>query len=250
MAVSMMALLPALIVPPPLFSTTAAISGRSASAGLSMVAADGPRKPTSPRKLRKPLDLPPFEPPPKPRRRLAGSFIPSSDTRQTLVNGFDYDDTTSYAELRNIDEDAGEYYASEPETGEALSQWSPRAVEMQSFWSNATRRESIISKRRATIAGKRAESLEPPKPPKRPMSPSAQVRSEALKLRYADEDAWMSARLASGAEKRARLNNDAWKRERQRQRSEVARARSAAKKKAAAEMAAAKTKAGDAPQHS
>ena len=178
-----------------------------------------------------PPELP--EPPPEPpepamrrrlvtqRRRLAGSFVSQPEK---LEDGFDYDDTSYQIDNHH-------FFADEMGGGDRKQYWSHRSTEKRSLWADPEQRATMLAKRRATIAAKKALLGIPPPPPKPPLAPAVAKRAEALRLRFSDETAWMDNRLAAGAEKRAMLNNDESKAEQQRQRKEVARQRAAVLKR-------------------
>ena len=159
---------------------------------------------------------------------MTGSFIPE---RETLEDGFDYDDTP----FDDLDDSTSQHFADEEASGDAAQDWNHRSNKKRALWADPERRKAMLAKRRATTAAKQAPLTTPPEPFKAEMSPGATKRAEALRLRFADEATWMDNRLAAGAEKRARLNNNEYKAERQRQRQKVARRRSEARRKAMVE---------------
>jgi hypothetical protein len=175
-----------------------------------------------------PLVLPDFSP----ARRytpLSGAFVPPADEDERL----DLKPRGYQLRRRTADDENGV-----DDMYEREGPWSDRSTKQRAMWADPERRAQMLAKRRATIAAKRArEGLPPPEARKAVLDATAQKRSDALKLRFADEEAWMERRLEAGSELRARRDNEEYKRERQRQRSEVARARAAARKAKAAAAA-------------
>lgn len=153
----------------------------------------------------------------RPYRPLSGSFLPSSDGQKEIsFYGRLADDT---APRDSTDSDT-------------LEPWSPRAVKARAAWANETYRRRALARRRQTLEHKGMRR--PKQPPRPPLSPAAQLRSDSLKLLRNDEDAWMRDRLAGGVDRRRRLSDDAYKAQLREQRGEVARKRHAARKAAAA----------------
>ena len=170
----------------------------------------------------------PLEPSRRLPRRLTGSFMPD---KEKLENGFDYDDIA----FGDIDDDVelDSFWDDGSPSGETTQEWSRRSTAKRNFWAHPERREAMLAKRRATIASKREQQPPTvPLPAKPPRSPAVAKRAASLSQRFTDEESWMNRRLADGADWRARLNNDEYKKERQRKRSEVARLRSEKVRKA------------------
>ena len=173
-------------------------------------------------------------------RRLAGSFLPvdeelptfatevsTTDLRRPLLNEISMDD--------DDDDNSLDFYSSDE------ADWSERSLKGKALWANETYRARALAKRRQTLAHK--GKLRGATVPKPPLSPSAQRRADSLKLMRKDEEAWMEQRLASGSAARAFINDESVKARKQKERSEVARKRMAARKageKAAAEGVTAK----------
>ena len=106
--------------------------------------------------------------------------------------------------------------------------WSPRSSAAKARWANETYKARALARRRQTLVHKGRGPRE--KMPRPPLSPSAQKRSDALRERWHDEEAWMRKRLADGAEQRLAINSEEYKLQKQRERAEVARKRAAARK--------------------
>lgn len=155
------------------------------------------------------------------RKKLAGSFI------QKQEDNLDFDEGDKRDERDDVEMVDGEVY-------ERMRPWNPRSVKQRAYWTDTERREKVLAKRRATLAAKNAMQMRKPVPKAKDMSEATQKRAEALRLRYANEEAWMRQRLDAGAAQRARLNNDDFKRERQAKRSEAMRRSHAARRRAAA----------------
>jgi len=141
-----------------------------------------------------------------------------------------------------MDEDSDEPppESTEPASDDAApAKWSKRSRAAAARWADPEFRERTLAKRRATIAARKQRSAaaapsSPPPPPELSAADTlARERRRASRQRlFDDEEGWMADRLATGAEWRERLNNDDWKRERQRRRTEAS-ARGYANRRAA-----------------
>ena len=177
------------------------------------------------------LKAPP-PPSPFPYRKLAGRFVDAS------ANDGDAWDDSSVGGLSGGSSEGGsdgnDVGTQDGSDVRLPGDWSSRAQTAQACWAQPEYREAVLAKRAATSASKRSKL--PPKPPRPPLSPSLQRRSDAIRLLRTDEEAWLTQRLAAGAERRDLLNNDDAKRRKQLERSEAARKRHVQRKaKAAAE---------------
>ena len=151
------------------------------------------------------------------RRKLSGSFLP-------------LDDDPSAGELDDRREIVLEDDDLVSERNDNSVNWSPRAISAQELWANETYKSRALAKRWQTLAHKGRGPRAEPVTAQRPLSAGGKRRRDAMKLRHADEPAWMEKRLADGAAKRLRLNNETYMKELQKKRSEQA-AKSYAKRK-------------------
>ena len=101
--------------------------------------------------------------------------------------------------------------------------WSKKSNAAAARWADPEFRECTLAKRRATIAARKQPAAPAGAAPElSPADTLARQRRSASRKRFIDdEEGWMAERLAEGAEWRARLNNDEWKRERQKRRAEA-----------------------------
>ena len=160
-------------------------------------------------------DLP--QRPQKRRRKLSGSFLPLDSDPLAI----ELDDR------REIVLEDNDLLS---ERNENSVNWSPRAITAQELWANETYKSRALAKRWQTLAHKGRGPRGDSPTAQRPLSAGGQRRSDAMKLRHKDEPAWMEKRLADGAAKRSTLNNEDYKKELQKKRSEQA-AKSYAKRK-------------------
>lgn len=155
-------------------------------------------------------------------RKLAWSFLSDDEPPDEET------ERRSIIRERGEEEDDGTYVR-------GATSWNQRAAKQKTLWRTPEYREATLAKRNATAAGR---GKLPQEPAAKQLSPSAQLRSGALRLKHHDEEAWMKQRLASGEEWRAGRNNHELKAAKQRKRAELARQRYA-KRRAAATAATA-----------
>ena len=163
---------------------------------------------------------------PFPYRKLAGSFV------EAAANDGDSWDGSGAGSSSSGGSDSwsqGSDYGTQDGSDLRLpADWSSRAQTARACWARPEYRDAVLAKRSATMAAKKSKL--PPKQPRPPLSEAVQKRSDAMRLLRTDEEAWLKKRLAAGAERRAALNNDEVKRQKQLERSEAAKKRHAARK--------------------
>ena len=157
----------------------------------------------------RPPDGVPLQPLPRNRpRKLSGAFLPEDDNAPSLT-----------------DEDAR---GQNDEGSDAPVEWSNKATTVSERFQDPGYRERVLTKRRATLQKKgKAPRRKEERPP---LSAAGQIKSDKMKLMVDDEEAWMTQRLAAGAERRSLLNNPQLKRQKQLERAETARLRAAKRK--------------------